>query len=168
MRLDWLLTGGLSCWLGTPLLSGAANGFIVNKCSPGLNLTSRSCSTPHRGLPSPSPPMLRQQRQLDSFCGGSRRCRFARFKCLKNDSCCRVYGSLPKTVRLTEETKTGGEKIEILSFKLRSCTWQSPLQAYPIIKEGERGKKRREKWLTTLSRLLTPPYLAFFPPSAES
>lgn len=77
--------------------------------------------------------------------------------------------SLPKTVRLTEEPETGLEKIEILSFKLRSGprTWQSPLQAYPIIKEGER-EKRREKWLTTLSRLLTPPYLAFFPPSAES
>lgn len=56
MRVDWLLTGGLSCWLGTPLLSDGANGFIVKKCSPGLNLTSRSCPTPHRGLPSPSPP----------------------------------------------------------------------------------------------------------------
>lgn len=56
MRVDWLLTGGLSCWLGTPLLSDGANGFIVKKCSPGLNLTSRSCPTPHHGLPSPSPP----------------------------------------------------------------------------------------------------------------
>lgn len=54
MRVDWLLTGGLSCWLGTPLLSDGANGFIVKKCSSGLNLASRSCPTLHHGLPSPS------------------------------------------------------------------------------------------------------------------
>lgn len=82
---DWLLTGGLSCWLGTPLLSDGANGFIVKKCSPGLNLTSRSCPTPHRGLPSPSPPSTppSRRRRLDSFCGGSIRRRFTRFKCLQ-------------------------------------------------------------------------------------
>lgn len=54
----------------------------------------------------------------------------------------------PKQQRLTEETQTGGEKIEILSFKLRSGprTWQSPLQAYPIIKEGERKKDVKNGW----------------------
>lgn len=35
LQVDRLLTGVLSCWLGTPLLSDAANGFIMKKCSPG-------------------------------------------------------------------------------------------------------------------------------------
>lgn len=32
LHVDRLLTGVLSCWLGTPLLSAAANGFIMKKC----------------------------------------------------------------------------------------------------------------------------------------
>lgn len=35
LHVDRLLTGVLSCWLGTPLLSDAANGFIMKKCLPG-------------------------------------------------------------------------------------------------------------------------------------
>lgn len=35
LHVNRILTGVLSCWLGTPLLSDAANGFIMKKCSPG-------------------------------------------------------------------------------------------------------------------------------------
>lgn len=30
-RVNRTLTGVLSCWLGTPLLSAAANGFIIER-----------------------------------------------------------------------------------------------------------------------------------------
>lgn len=35
LHIDRPLTGVLSCWFGTPLLSDAANGFIMKNCSPG-------------------------------------------------------------------------------------------------------------------------------------
>lgn len=84
-RVNWTLTGVLSCWLGTPLLSDAANGFIMEKKKENVrrarNLTSRSFSRLRHGPPSsrlppprflcaPLPSLLPPAGYADSLKGG--------------------------------------------------------------------------------------------------
>lgn len=146
LHIDRLLTGVLSCWLGTPLLSAAANGFIMKKYSPGWHLTSRSCSMPQRRPPSyptscppsPLPQLHRLSSQFweyplfSSFLGPERALQSSDTTCVYSSQE-NMYIYLLRYIKTTEE-KVDWEK-KTISFYPRkklcaaSGSWRSHLQS---------------------------------------